>query len=228
MNIKITKEQFYKLRHYVESEHIFGSHLYQTATDKSDKDILLLLDNIFISDYMYPNVHCFQFDDLENNIQYMITTYSTFNKNLLTGESNIFAELVLFTDDFDVYEKLPTCRTYKIIKGFIGRAKFDLKLLGTSKDKKNRKSFHISRCLYIAECLLDNQLPMLNRIDNYINFSKEELVAKEFELRTRCNKMFESDELLMYPVFALQNGKAELNEFEQLLIESNNVKEFQY
>lgn len=226
MNIKITKEQFDVLKLHVLSEYIFGSCLYGTNDENSDKDILLILDDIFITDKIYPNFHCFQFDDIENDTQWLLTTERTFNMNLLSGESNIFAELVLFSDIPSFHDKLKMCRTSKIIKGFIGRAKFDLKLLGTSKDKKNRKVFHVSRCLYIAECLLENRLPELDKIGIYSGLSKSELQEKGFTLRNICNKMFELNELTMYPVLEIENG--ELTELEQLLIESNNTKEFIY
>lgn len=228
MNLKITKEQFNILKQFVKSEHIFGSWLHGTNTEDSDKDILLILSDIFASDKFYPNIHCFQFDDIENNTQWLLTTENTFNKNLLSGESNIFAELVLFSSIENFPDKLLTCRTLKIIRGFIGRAKFDLKLFGTSKDKKNRKAFHISRCLYIAECLINDELPRLNKIGCYSHLEKNVLQRMELDLRTKCNKMYESDELSLYPVLKLSNNHSTLNEIENLLIQSNNIKEFNY
>jgi hypothetical protein len=227
MNIKITKEQFDILKQYTISRYTFGSHLHKTNTEQSDKDIVLILDDIFNSDRIYPNIHCFQFDDIENNTQWMLTTESTFYKNLLSGESNIFAELVLFTDITNS-DKLLTCRTYKIIKGFVGRAKFDLKLLNTSKDKKNRKSFHISRCLYVAECLLEGRLPELNDIGRYQKLSKDELQSKELQLRTKCNSMYENNELTMYPILNVDNKFPDIHEIEELLMNANNIKEFKY
>jgi hypothetical protein len=225
MNLKITKEQFQRLRQYTTSEYIFGSKMYKTDTSNSDTDILLIIDDIFESSNYYPNIHCFQFDDIENNKQWMIATKNTFNKNLLSGESNIFGEIVLFSDVKEFPDKLLSCRSYKIIKGFIGRAKFDLKLLGTSKDKKNNKSFHISRCLYVAECLLEGKLPVLEDIGCYSNISKDELQTKEIQLRTKCNSMFESDELSMYPILKFDGV---ITELESMLVESNNTKEFRY
>jgi hypothetical protein len=228
MNLKITEDQFNILKKYVISEYIFGSWLHKTNTVNSDKDVLLILDDIFVSDRIYPNIHCFQYDDVKNNIQWMLTTESTFNKNLLSGESNIFAELVLFSEFSKFNDKLLTCRTVKIIKGFIGRAKFDLKLLGTSKDKKNRKAFHISRCLYIAECLLDNKLPDLNLIGCYSDLDKDALSAMELNLRNKCVELYEKNELHWYPVLSINNQHDELNELDEMLAAANNLKEFNY
>ena len=228
MNLKITEEQFNTLKSFVISEHVFGSWLHNVNTAQSDKDILLILDDIFVSDRFYPNIHCFQFDDIKNNTQWLLTTKNTFNKNLLSGESNIFAELVLFSSIDEFPDKLLTCRTFKIIRGFIGRAKFDLKLLGTSKDKKNRKAFHISRCLYIAECLINDRLPEIDKIGCYSHLEKNVLAGMELNLRTQCNKMYELDELSMFPILNIENKHVCLTELEDMLIQSNNMKEFNY
>lgn len=149
MNIKITKEQHLRLCELEFKEYIFGSHLHGTNNINSDKDILRVIkDNIIFNNsntlgkYL-PNVHIFQYDDIENNTQYVYMTEYQFWCNLFSGDGHIQADIILLTDYFE--NPLFLCRTYKIIKGYLGLVKRDLKYYG----KNKKKQLHCIRGLYI-------------------------------------------------------------------------------
>lgn len=228
MNIKISKEQADKLFNVKQVEYVIGSHLYGTNTKKSDTDILVIYDLEYKSSLFLPNFHQFQWDDKENNKQYIFTTRPQFYKNLLSGDSTINFDV--FLTYFENENKLEILRTYKIIKSFIGFAKRDIKQYSLGKDKN--KLFHINRGLYCAEELLNNRLPNINKFKELNDFNLENkeillsiLKLKESHLRDLCNSLFDSGELTMYPVNVFTDFT---NEFEQLLINANNIKEFKY
>jgi hypothetical protein len=130
MNIKITEEEFGWLKDKIDNTakiyHI-GSRLYETNRDDSDHDILVVYKSLFPSDKIYKNYHQLQYDDIENNAQWILTTEESFWGNLLSGDSSINADVVMFYGDYDYHSKLNICRTSNIIKSFIGFAKRDIK-----------------------------------------------------------------------------------------------------
>ena len=151
MNIKINKEEADYIFSLNNKQYIFGSKLYGTSNDDSDTDILVIYESFHKErDVFYPNYHQFQYDDLENNKQYVFTSKEMFYKNLLSGDSTINSDIVLFNDNFiDIKDKLNICRTYKVIKAYIGFANRDIKNINKGKNKH----FHIERSLYSAEKL---------------------------------------------------------------------------
>lgn len=222
MNIKISKEEHEFLLNYLVNQFTFGSRMYGTDTENSDTDYLCIYKfpttGAWGKVLDYPSIHQFQYDDIENNAQYIWTSIYQFNQNLTSGDSIVNAEVLLFDDNIStIYSKLELLRTYKIIKAFLGFAKRDL---------KNNKLFHAERCLYIAYCLLDNELPTLNVIREMKNgsiiYTLQALINLERELRERCNKLFEKGELQMYFIPKVENPLL------QKLLDSNNTKEFKY
>ena len=156
MNIKITKEQHLRLCELEFKEYIFGSYLHRTNNIDSDKDILRVIkDNIIFNNsntlgkYL-PNIHIFQYDDIENNTQYVWMTEYQFWYNLFSGDGHIISDIILLTDYFE--NPLFLCRTYKIIKGYLGLVKRDLKYY----DKSEKKQLHCIRGLYIVNKLIHN------------------------------------------------------------------------
>lgn len=227
MNIKITKEQHLRLCELEFKEYIFGSHLHRTNNINSDKDILRVIkDNIIFNNsntlgkYL-PNIHIFQYDDIENNTQYVWMTEYQFWYNLFSGDGHIISDIILLTDYFE--NPLFLCRTYKIIKGYLGLVKRDLKYY----DKNKKKQLHCIRGLYIARCLINNIKPNIDNMNQLLSVFGEtydrEMIRRELsELKDVASKMYEYQELTNYPIF---NEKDDL---VSKVILANNIKEFTY
>lgn len=226
MNIKITKEQHNYLCTLAYKEYLFGSQLHGIANEKSDFDYVRVIQDSFYEKFetlaiYLPNIHSWQFDD--EGVQYIWMTESQFYRGLFSGDGNNLADIVLLSGEFE--NPLFLCRTYKIIKGFIGVAKRDLKLHGNL----DKKKFHALRSMYMAEKLVHNEVPTVEGIqllhENCSGFylpSKEYLSNKEQELRNKLNDMLNKGEIDLYPKFT------ESNELVQIIANSNNVKEFKY
>lgn len=229
MNIKINKKEASILLKREQGRFLIGSYLYGTQKDTSDKDILIIYESFNIDmEHIFQIRHQLQWDDEENNIDYIFTTRNQFYMNLFSGESTINADTVLFGDILETYGpdiKLNMCRSYNIIKAYIGFAKRDLRY---NKDSKKYK--HIVRSLYTASCLLNNIMPLLSNIQEIKldKFSKtdKELKLWHNELREKCNKMYENNELKMYP--EIYKEKDGINALQLKLLKSCNIKEFRY
>lgn len=229
MNIKINKEDFdYIITNCEYVESTIGSHLYGTNNADSDKDILVIYESFHKGlDLYYPNFHQFQYDDIENNIQYILTSKEQFYKNMFSGDSSINVDVLMFNgineSTRDVI--LNVVRTYNIIRAFIGFSKRDIKMFGKSKGK--HKLFHIERGLYCADELMENRLPDINHLKVIFDNPKtiDELRLLGTELHAKCTKLFESNDLTLFPKLPIIKPK---NNLEKLLIESNNIREFHY
>lgn len=227
MNVKITKEQHEYLCEYKYKEYLFGSQLHGIANKDSDFDYVRVIPDNFYYRFdtlavFLPNIHSWQYDG-ENNTQYVWMTETQFYRNLFSGDGNMIADVVLLSGEFN--DSLFLCRTYKIIKGYIGVAKRDLKLHGNS----DKKKFHALRSLYMAEALMDNHIPTVEAIQllhrNYGGCylpSKESLMDKEETLRNKLNEMLNKKEITMYPQFK------ESNSLVQVMTDTNNITEFKY
>lgn len=227
MNIKITKEQHERLCKLDYKEYLFGSQLHGIANKNSDYDYIRVISDDFYQSFSslavyLPNIHSWQYDG-ENNTQYVWMTEKQFYHNLFSGDGNMISDVVLLSGEFE--NSLFLCRTYKIIKGYIGVAKRDLKLHGNNEKKR----FHAMRSLYMADELMDNEFPTVEKIKSlYKNYSgvnlpsKEYLVKKEQELRNRLNEMLNKGEVDMYPNFKEEDSLVEV------MKNSNNIREFKY
>jgi predicted nucleotidyltransferase len=230
MNIIINKEERDFLEKSVKRRFSIGSQLYQTNNENSDSDILsIYLPSTVELMSGLPNFHQFQWKDTENNIDWLYTSELQFWKNFYSGDSTINTDIVLFTDLIPDHLKLSYCRTYKIIKAYIGFAKRDLKQL--NKDKS--KLFHANRGLYCAEELLENKLPLLTKIkkiyqicNKFTDVEKlihiEKLVYLEDELRRKLNKLYDDNKIVTFYI-----EKCGTALFDKML-EANNIKEFKY
>ena len=225
MNIKITLEEHKQLLNWQLGTQVVGSHLYGTNTDKSDTDILCFYDDrMFVDCYNhFPNYHQFQYDDVENNIQYLWTSIPQFWKNQISGDSAINTDVVLFGDSWfklwDDTKRLKYCRTYKVIKSHLGFAKRDMKQYN-----KPKNAFHVNRCLYIAECLIKNQMPSLTIIKNIEIFNLNDVQVLEKTLRKELNRLYDSGDILTYFIPEAANS----NPLYKKLLQSNNTREFKY
>lgn len=222
MNIVITKEERDFLEKSVLKRYTIGSQLYKTNNSDSDTDILNIYKTSAIElNSALPNFHQFQWKDTENNIDWLYTSELQFWRNFYSGDSTINTDIVLFTDIVtDDNHRLKLCRTYKIIKAYIGFAKRDLKQI--NKDKS--KIFHANRGLYCAKELIENRLPSLDKIkDLYFNsLTKDILEIEEERLRIQLNDLYNKQQILSYYIEKCGNTL-----FDKLL-ESNNTIEFKY
>lgn len=229
MNIKISKEEHDYLHKWIIREFVVGSHLYGTAKEGSDKDILCIYDIGPLMTYSpqyteyLPNYHQFQYDDVENNIQYIYTTVEQFHKNLNSGDSTINADVIMFYPS--VFNALRMCRTYNVIKAFIGFAKRDLK-----NPKGKNKLFHAHRSLYCAKMLISGQLPTIDGIKGIADFpsSVHSLIQFEATLRDWLNELYDRGEIDRYYIPALPKSLTPQNTLLVKLLQSNNTKEFKY
>jgi hypothetical protein len=226
MNIKINYEEFKLLNKLYYSEYLFGSQLHGIANKESDYDYVKVISDDFYKNFKtlsvyLPNIHNFQYDGEKE--QHIFMTQSQFYRGLFSGDGNNLADIVILSGKFE--NPLFLCRTYKIIKGFIGVAKRDLKLHGNL----DKKKFHALRSLYMAEKLIDNDLPTIEGIQLlHVNYggsylpSKESLIKKENNLREKLNTMLNNGEIDLYPKFR------EVDQLAQIINKSNNIKEFKY
>lgn len=233
MNIHISKEEHNYLQNKILYRVTIGSRLYGTETPTSDTDILCIYDGGFLKTQIrphgLPNIHQFQYKDLENNIDYIYTTIDQFFHNLQSGDSSINADVLLLDTAFPYVagrsNAYDLCRTYKVIKGYIGFAKRDLKHY----KEGIHKIRHAHRSLYMAEQLMQNKIPYLcdiQRIYEY-PYDRDKLIDIEKQLRKELNNMFESNQIHLYYIEDITEntpGKT----LTQKLFESNNIREFRY
>lgn len=229
MNLKITKSEHERLLKGLITKHIFGSRLFGTATDNSDTDYIALYDfekvfGVKESQYQqYPNIHSFQFDDLENNEQYVWMTELQFTKGLLSGDGTMISDVILFSTDIITNQyRLDACRSYKIIKAYCGVAKRDLKL----HPNVVKKRFHVMRSVYIANSLMSNIVPTVEHIqyiqENIERYSVMDMFRSVEDARRRANDMLDSGELKSYVIEDTSDKL--LDKF----LNMNNIGEFRY
>ncbi len=226
MNVKITKEQHEYLCNLEYKEYIFGSQLHGIATEESDHDYIRVIDDSFYDMFdtkakFLPNIHSWQFDDSDNNIQYVWLTEKQFYNNLFSGDGNMIADVVLLSGEFK--DSMFLCRTHKVIKGYLGVAKRDLKLHGNYEKKR----FHALRSLYMAKCLMNNQAPTVEGIKSLKEIKlpkRDDLFEREKKLRGILSDMFIDKKLSSYPNFEESCGFG----LAQIMVDSNNINEFKY
>ncbi len=220
MNIIINREEHEFLQEITVSRFLIGSHLYGTVHEGSDTDYLCVYATSEEELYAgLPTVHQFQYKDLAGNTDWNYCSEMQFRKNLYSGESVIQADIVLFTNYSD--KKLELCRTYKVIKAYLGFARRDLKESGKGREKK---LWHAARSLYCAAELLEGWLPDLAGVQNLYarQQDRQQLEEQEQELRAIANRQYEQGLLQQYYIEACGHL------LWQKLLDSNNNKEFRY
>lgn len=222
MNIKISQSQHEFLQYHLKETFLMGSHLYGVANKSSDRDILCVYKNPWADVFGLPNYHQFQYDDEINNIDYIYCTEEQFWANQRSGDSTINSDIVLWAEsDLTQSERLELCRTYKVIKAYLGFANRDLKQaakMGT------HKVIHAQRGIYCAEELLEGRMPLLSKIKTFYQSqeSVKDLQAKCAQIRENLNHAYDSDQIKSYWVPQVTDG------LFQMLLNSNNTKEFKY
>lgn len=220
MNIIISREEHTFLQTIEVRRFVIGSRLYGTAHAASDTDYLCLYRTSCVELHSgLPNFHQFQYKDVDEPIDWNYCSELQFWKNLHSGESTIHADIILFTDLKE--QKLNICRTYKIIKAYLGFAKRDIKEMGKGNAKK---AMHAARGLYCAASLLEHRLPALHDIQElYLQqHTRDELSEKEQALRATVNRLYDAGDL---PDYYIEDCGHPL---WQKLLQSNNTREFRY
>jgi predicted nucleotidyltransferase len=236
MNLKINKEQFDIINQFITKKVVFGSYLYGTNNENSDKDYLCFLEN-----RRFDNIvsslgikHQLQYKDETEGIDYVITSQKQFISNLVSGESTINADILLFgyNDCLSLSQKdtLKIVRSYNVIKAYLGFAKRDIKLI--DKSKKNKK-FHAARSIMTANYLLDNEIPNIKHIQSmyYTDFNINNLISSEKLARQQLNNMFNKNEILLYGDVSVFKSPEYSTEFclpADLILDAVNIKEFKY
>jgi hypothetical protein len=220
MNIPINKRQTDRLFPHVQQQFLYGSRLFKVHTKESDYDIVMLYqyDDVFEENYYLPNIHSFQYTDIEKNQDIIFMTYEQFWKSFYDADGTLYADIVLFSKWFSNDEALQMCRSYKIIKGYCGTAKRDLTSSGCT-DKIIKRS---AKNLYIAYCLLNNIFPEIKQI-KYIykqNFDVKYLLQQEIDLRIKANEMFNENKLSNYSTPTTED------DLLNIMLHGNNLKEY--
>lgn len=160
MNIHFTDK---KLKEELDQSTIFeievGSGMYGLKTPESDTDILkIYLEGSLNLTSITPNHHQLQFNDTENNIDYIYTSLGQFVKNIISGDSTINYEVLQhpdFREQFkDLYFFVNTIDKINTIKSYLGMAKRDIKSF--KKEPSNKKAYHIQRGILFAESMLND------------------------------------------------------------------------
>lgn len=152
-----------KLKEQLDHSTIFeievGSGMYRLKTSESDTDILkIYLEGDLNLTSITPNHHQLQYNDTENNIDYIYTSLGQFVKNIISGDSTINYEVLQspeFRKEFkDLYFFVNKLDKINTIKSYLGMAKRDIKML--KKEPSNKKAYHIQRGILFAESMLNN------------------------------------------------------------------------
>lgn len=224
MNVKITKEQHERLCKSEYLEYEFGSRLFGTNRKDSDYDYMRIYkyNSVFKPVVKgLPSIHSFQYDDVENSSQYIWVTEEQFWANLMSGDGTIHSDILLFSKDSKLFNNkvMEMCRTYKIIRAYLGVVERDLKL-----HKTGNKLFHANRGLYIAECLINNKLPKKEIIQELAkNLESKEAVLEKTKINRKiASKMYENRELENYYIPDTED------DLLNIMLQANNIREFKY
>jgi predicted nucleotidyltransferase len=135
-----------------------GSGMYNLKTPESDTDLLCIyLEGSLNLTSITPNHHQFQYNDVENKIDYIYTSLGQFIKNIISGDSTINYEVLessKFREQFsDLYFYMNKLDKINTIKSYLGMTKRDIKSF--KKEPSNKKAYHIERGIWFAESILN-------------------------------------------------------------------------
>ena len=233
MNLHINKEEFDFLMTLKSRDYVFGSHLYGTNTENSDKDILHIVSDDWdgwVEESITLPSTLLQYKDLENNIDHIFATRTQFITNLDEGESTIYPDIIMFSGEKFWENDFEQIFTYKILKCYLGFAKRDLKQY----KEGYHKLLHACRGLSIVAHILEERtLPtkkLVQKVYENEDLTVDILLMLEKVLREQLNTLFEKDEIKMYREIR-PRGVEDGSVVETLylkLINSRNIKNFTY
>mgnify|MGYP003606425097 FL=1 len=174
MNIHFTDEKLFKELMCASIARIdIGSHMYGLNTVTSDRDVLVIYADSYCDNMLFRTHHQLQYK--RDNTDYIFTSVTQFFHNLMSGDSTINYEALLYMVRTGKYKELdalvPLFSNVNVITSYLGMAKRDIKFY--KKDKSNKKVYHIVRGIEFAKALcekkdifkeLDDIRPMLNLI----------------------------------------------------------------
>lgn len=232
MNIKINKEEFEFLISREKARYLFGSRLYGTNGEKSDTDIMIIYDDFGLKAItsLIPIQHQFQYDDLDNNTQYVFTTETQFAQNLFSGDSTINTDILMLAEDSFEDLQISVLYSFKIIKAYLGFAKRDIANI-----KGKNKLFHVRRGLYTASCLLAGYLVTKNDIRRLSEIYPSEdpsfYLELEKRLRLDLHANYAKNVISDYNVNAFKhiafNSDIEIS-LKNKFLKGINTREFKY
>lgn len=223
MNIEIESKYISRLESGVVLQMEFGSRLFGNNDENSDYDIVKVYDYELVfgdNKTFLPNKHSFKYSVIQDNIKYDIiyVTFDQFYNSLFNGDGTIMADCFLFS--WRPQNAFNYCKTYKVIKGYLGTAKRDLTLHGNDEKILKRSA----RNLFIAKELLESQSLDLKEVKEFVQDfrltgnDRYYLLEMEKELRERLQDMFNDNEIENY--YIEDTGDELLN----LMIGFNNIK----
>ena len=159
MNIHFTNKN---LKEQLDKSTIFkievGSGMYKLKTPESDTDILCIyLEGSLNLTSITQTHHQLQYNDNENNIDYIYTSLGQFVRNIISGDSTINHEVLQsseFINKFHNYTLLILfLNFFRPFKSFSCSSR-DVKML--KKELSHKKAYHIKRGILFAESILND------------------------------------------------------------------------
>lgn len=210
MNIHFDNKELYEqLLDATIAEIEFGSTIYGTNDENSDKDIMHIVacpDNLRDSFLWDSN----QLQYKADNEDHIFTTVDKFMMNLFTGDSVVNFEMIHNEDIRNtelnfLYALRYSFYNYSTIRAYLGFARKDCKMF----HKNNKKVGHAIRCLHSARSILAKDFKlrlddsMINTVmtTKTVKYSKKDVdtILEDINnLRDIVNKKFDNGEVYRY------------------------------
>ena len=227
MNIHITnKETFESLKAASFAACQFGSHLYRTNDELSDKDIhYVYATSVNETNSFLKSHHHLQWKS--DDIDHIFVNLQTFIKNTINGDSTVLFEVIQSGELMDtplsfIYDMKDAFINYSIIRSYLGFANRDCK--HWYKKETHREQLkalgHIYRGYYFAKSLMEGNFSLINDefletfhkiklIEDGNNKVKKLFLQKGQELvtniREELNQKFNSGNLNLPKYMSIEN-----------------------
>jgi len=190
MNIHITNKETYEaLKNASLVPCNFGSHLYHTNDELSDKDIhYVYATSVGEMNSFLKSHHHLQY--CEDGIDHVFVNLHTFLSNLIKGDSSVLFEIV-HSDAFIgtplefIHNMKDAFCNYTIIRSYLGFSNRDFKKYHTKKTNRDQLKAlcHIHRGYYFAKSLMEGNFKLVN--DTFLQVVKEIKSIQEADYKTK-------------------------------------------